>query len=194
MSESDELDFAQRFIEENLSAVHTMPVSEILRCGEALDEARQRGARVFTVGNGGSAATASHIAADLMKAAARSGRPAVRIQCLADCVPAITAWANDDSFDVVFVEQLKVHAEPGDVLMAISGSGRSPNVLRALEFAGEAALTSIGLLGMGGGPALALCDSAVVVASDNYEVIENCHMVIGHLLAAYLREHGQTAR
>ncbi len=182
---------ATAFVEENIRALATLPVDAALDAVRMIDDARQRGARVFVVGNGGSAGTASHLACDLMKAAQREGRPPVRIQCLADCVPAITAWANDESFDVIFTAQLKVHGEPGDVLIAITGSGRSPNIVDALEYARGAGIHTMGLLGMGGGPALDLCDVAIVVDSDDYEVIENAHMVIGHLFAAHLRTHGE---
>jgi D-sedoheptulose 7-phosphate isomerase len=183
-------EYARAFVEQNARAVASLPIDEVLRAAEILDVARQRGGRVFVVGNGGSASTASHMACDLMKATGRLGRPPVRVLCLSDNVPAVTAWANDESFDVIFEAQLRVHAEAGDVLVAVTGSGRSPNVLRALEFARASGLSTIGLLGMGGGPALELCDAAVVVDSDDYEIIENGHLVVGHLFTAYLREHG----
>jgi D-sedoheptulose 7-phosphate isomerase len=183
--------FATAFVEENARAVAALPVDDILRGAEAIDLARQQGNRVFVAGNGGSAATASHMACDLMKASLHLGRPPVRVQCLSDCVPALTAWANDESFDVVFSAQLKIQAERSDLLIVVTGSGRSPNVLRALEQARGAEMTTIGLLGMGGGPALDLCDISVLVDSDDYEVIENAHMVVGHLWSAYLREHGE---
>ena len=185
-----DLVFATAFVQENARAVANLPVDVIVHGAEVIDSARRRGSRVFIVGNGGSAATASHMACDLMKAASRSGRPPVRVQCLSDCIPAVTAWANDESFDVVFSAQLKFQAEAGDLLIAVTGSGRSPNILRALEQARSSEIATIGLLGMGGGQALGLCDVSVLVDSDDYEVIENAHMVVGHLWSAYLREHG----
>jgi D-sedoheptulose 7-phosphate isomerase len=182
--------FAVEFVEENVRAVASLPIDDVILAAEAVDAARSRGSRVFIVGNGGSAATATHMACDLMKATPTKGRLPVRVQCLSDCIPAVTAWANDESFDVIFSAQLKVQAEAGDLLVAITGSGRSSNVLKALEYARASGIPTIGLLGMGGGPALELCDISVLVDSGNYEVIENAHMVIGHLWAAYLREHG----
>jgi D-sedoheptulose 7-phosphate isomerase len=184
-------DFARNFVDRNVEALASLPIEEILQATALLDAARQSGARLYVVGNGGSASTASHMACDLMKATPRLGRPHLRVLCLSDNIPAVTAWANDESFDVIFEAQLRVHAEAGDVLLAVTGSGRSPNILRALTFARGAGLTTIGLLGMGGGPALELCDVSVVVDSDDYEVIENGHLVIGHLFTAFLREHGQ---
>ncbi|MGA2804840.1 MAG: SIS domain-containing protein [Acidimicrobiales bacterium] len=183
--------FATAFVEENARAVVTLPIDDMLRGAEAIDSVRQQGNRVFIVGNGGSAATATHMACDLMKASSGTGRPPVRVHCLSDCTPAVTAWANDESFDVIFSAQLKIQAEPGDLLIVVTGSGRSPNVLRALEQARDSGIKTIGLLGMGGGPALDLCDVPVLVDSADYEVIENAHMVVGHLWAAYLREHGE---
>jgi phosphoheptose isomerase len=185
------VEFAAAFVEDNVQAIASLPIKDVVASAELLDAARQQGKQVFVIGNGGSASTASHMACDLMKATPTRGRPPVRVHCLSDCVPAITAWANDESFEVIFLAQLRVHAQPGDLLLAISGSGRSPNILRALEFARENGLVTVGLLGMGGGPARALCDVAVVVDSENYEVIENGHLVIGHLYTAYLREHGE---
>lgn len=183
-------EFAQAFVQENVDALTAIPIDRVLAAAGVLDRARHAGRRVFVVGNGGSASTASHLACDLMKATARRGRPPVRVHCLVDHVPAITAWANDESFDMVFEAQLAVHAEMDDVLLVVTGSGRSPNVLRALEFARRAGMSTVGMLGMGGGPALDLCDVAVVAASDDYEVIENAHLVVCHLLTAFLREHG----
>jgi D-sedoheptulose 7-phosphate isomerase len=183
--------FATAFVEENARVVAALSIDDILCGAEAIDSARQQGNRVFIVGNGGSAATATHMACDLMKAASGPDRPPVRVQCLSDCTPAVTAWANDESFDVVFSAQLKIQAEPGDLLIVVTGSGRSPNVLRALEQARDSDIRTIGLLGMGGGLALGLCDVSVLVDSADYEVIENAHMVVGHLWAAYLREHGE---
>jgi D-sedoheptulose 7-phosphate isomerase len=186
-------EFAKAFVEHNVAAVASLPVDGVLQAAQILDTARQHGRRVFVLGNGGSASTASHMACDLMKATSRQGRPPVRVHSLSDNVALMTAWANDESFDVIFEAQLRVHAESQDVLVAVSGSGQSPNVVRALTFARSAGLSTIGLLGMGGGPARELCDVAVVVESDNYEVIENGHLVVGHLFAAYLREHGEPA-
>jgi len=182
--------FAASFVAENARVVAALPVAEVLQAAAIIDEVRQRKGRVFLAGNGGSATTASHMACDLMKATSRRGRPAVRVQCLSDQIAAVTAFANDESFDVVFSAQLAVLGEPGDVLVAVSGSGRSPNILAVLEEAKASGLTAIGLLGMGGGPARDLCNLPLIVDSDDYEVIENAHLVIGHLWAAYLREHG----
>lgn len=185
-----EQQFAKEFVNRNVRALEALPVDEVIRAAELLDAARQTGRRVFVAGNGGSASTASHLACDLMKATSRRGRRPARVLCLSDNVPALTAWANDETFDVVFLSQLRVHAEESDVVVAVSGSGRSANIVETLAFAKKSGLSTIGLLGMEGGPARELCDVAVVVNSDDYEVIENAHLTISHLFAAYLREHG----
>jgi D-sedoheptulose 7-phosphate isomerase len=190
---SPDRSFATDFLNENARVVASLPVEDVLRAAEAIDAARQRRSRVFIAGNGGSATTASHMACDLMKATSRLGRPPVRVQCLSDGVAALTAWANDESFDVVFSSQLAIQGDESDVLIVVSGSGRSPNVLAALEQARGLGMTTIGLLGMGGVPAGDACDIAVLVDSDDYEVIENAHLVVGHLWAAYLREHGNAS-
>jgi len=148
---------------------------------------RRRGGTVYTVGNGGSASTASHFVVDFMKGAGLAGNPPLRTVCLADCVPALTAIANDLSYDEVFAAQLHVMASPGDALLVVTGSGRSPNVLRAIEAARDVPVPVLGMLGMGGGPAAEVCDVSVVVDSEDYGVIEDVHLFLGHLATAYLR-------
>lgn len=165
-----------------------LPVEEILRAGQILLEARRRGAQVFTLGNGGSAANASHIACDLSKSAIRADLPRFRVISLVDNVPLATAWANDTSYENIFAAQLENLLHPGDVVIALSGSGRSPNVLRAARLARDRGATVIGLTGMGGGLLRELADPCIIVPSDCMEQIEDTHLVIGHLLSVYLRE------
>ena len=116
-------------------------------------EARDAGRRIFVCGNGGSSATASHFAADMFKGSSHNGTNRFRILALTDSVPTLTAYSNDLGYDddVVFVEQLRNFAEPGDILMAISGFGNSPNVLRAVEYANSIECRTIALTGRNGG-------------------------------------------
>lgn len=155
-----------------------------------LEDLRRRDGLLLMAGNGGSAATASHFAIDFSKGASLEGRPALRAIALADCSPVVTAIGNDLSFDDVFAFPLARLARRGDALLVVSASGRSPNILNALTMAGELGLRRLALLGMGGGPAADLADVAVTVPSDDYGVIEDVHMMIGHALTALLRSHG----
>jgi len=165
-----------------------LPIEEIRRAGEILLEARRRGAQVFTLGNGGSAANASHIACDLSKSAIRDDLPRFRVISLVDNVPLATAWANDTSYENVFAAQLENLLQPGDVVIALSGRGRSPNILNAARLARERGAAVIGLTGFDGGLLREIADPCIIVPSDCMEQIEDTHLIIGHLLSVYLRE------
>ena len=151
-------------------------------------QARAEGHAVFFFGNGGSAATSSHMSQDLGKLTIRPGKKRFRSMSLADPLPLILAWANDASYAEVFAEQVRSQGRPGDVAIGISGSGNSPNVLRALEEAKKLGLTTVGLIGTGGGKMRALCDIPIVVPSSNMQHIEDLHHILLHLLTAYLRD------
>ncbi len=151
-------------------------------------QARADGHAVFFFGNGGSAATSSHMSQDLGKLTIRPGKKRFRSMSLADPLPLILAWANDASYAEVFAEQVKSQGRAGDVAIGISGSGNSPNVLRALEEARKQGLRTVGLIGSGGGKMKPLCDVAIVVPSSNMQHIEDLHHILLHLLTAYLRD------
>jgi|SRR5579884_3055245 D-sedoheptulose 7-phosphate isomerase len=154
---------------------------------EALAATRDRGGTVFLCGNGGSAATASHMAADLAKGAPTGKVTGLRTHSLADSVPLLTAWGNDADFASVFAEQVRTLVRPGDALIAISASGNSPNVLRAVEAARACGAVTIGLCGFGGGRLARMVDHAVVVDSDEYGPVEDAHLVLNHAIADALR-------
>ncbi|HTT73086.1 MAG TPA: SIS domain-containing protein [Thermoplasmata archaeon] len=156
--------------------------------------ARDDDRTIFFCGNGGSASTASHFVVDIAKGTRRSiapgSEPPRRFKCLAlnDNVPSLMAWANDADFSRVFAEQLKDLAGPGDVLVAISGSGNSPNVLEAVATAKAMGLTTIGLAGIGGGKLRGMVDVPLVVPSNSMQHTEDLHLVVLHFLTAYLRD------
>ena len=147
-----------------------------------------RGRVVFVVGNGGSAATASHFACDLAKGTRRDGPPTFHVVSLTDNVPLLTAWANDNGYDRVFAEQLQTLAHPGDVLVVISASGNSPNVIAAVETARTRGMGVVGLTGRSGGCLAKLVDVVVYVPSDRIEVVEDAHLVAAHSLCVTVRE------
>src|SRR5829696_2296434 len=147
-----------------------------------------RGRVVFVVGNGGSAATASHFACDLSKGTRRDGPPTFHVVSLTDNVPLLTAWANDSGYDRVFSEQLTALARPGDLLVAISASGNSPNVVAAVDAARSCGMSVVSLSGRSGGRLAHLVDGLVNVPSDRIEVVEDAHLVIAHSLCVTVRE------
>src|SRR5215212_3070241 len=147
-----------------------------------------RGRVVFVVGNGGSAATASHFACDLSKGTRRDGPPTFRVVSLTDNVPLLTAWANDSGYERVFSEQVTALARPGDLLVAISASGNSPNVIAAIDAARSCGMAIVGLSGRSGGRLAHLVDILVNVPSDRIEVVEDAHLVVAHSLCVAVRE------
>jgi D-sedoheptulose 7-phosphate isomerase len=167
-----------------------LDVDAIMRIVERLRAARDSGAMVFTAGNGGSAATASHWVNDLGKATRRSGQRPFRIVGLADNISWFSALANDEGYERVFAGQLENLARPGDVLMVISASGNSPNVIRAVEYAREAGMTSIGLVGFDGGRVLELVDEAFWVETPKgaYGLVETIHTVVCDIVTSCLIE------
>jgi len=154
---------------------------------EVILDARERGARIFFCGNGGSAATASHFANDL-GIGTRSTKKPFRAIALTDNVAAMTAIANDDGYDVMFARQLAVLMQKGDVVVAISASGNSPNVLRAVEHANANGAVSVGLTGFDGGKLKGMVRHAVHVPTEKgeYGPVEDAHMALDHLVASYL--------
>lgn len=157
------------------------------RIESLLLRARADGRMIFIIGNGGSAATASHMANDLNKGATVPGQPRFRALALTDNVPLITAWANDTQYGNVFVEQLANFFEPGDVLVAISGSGNSPNIVAAVEWAARNGAVTVGFSGGDGGQLRRLVEHPVVVPSSRMEQIEDMHLVLAHALCVSLR-------
>lgn len=148
----------------------------------ALDKARARGASIFIMGNGGSASTASHMACDLNKTAIRSGKKRFRAVSLSDNIPVMLAWANDDSYGSIFEEQLKNHMSGGDIVIGISGSGNSENVLRAIKYANSKGNLTIGITGMGGGKLAGMAKLSLVIPDDTMYRIEDFHLALNHLL------------
>lgn len=157
------------------------------RALEMLLEARALGRRVYIIGNGGSAATASHFVCDLVKTAHVTGHAPLRVFALTDNAPLLTAWANDAAYERVFAEQLAALVEPGDVVIAISASGNSPNIVTGLTTAAARGARTIGLVGFDGGVARRIVDAAIHVPCNDYGLVEDAHAAIGHALTAAIR-------
>jgi D-sedoheptulose 7-phosphate isomerase len=151
-------------------------------------DAWQRDRTVFVIGNGGSAATASHIAWDLTRQSQGCGRPVLRVRALTDSVAVITAIANDEGSARIFADQIRAQAQAGDVLIWLSCSCRSPSVVAGIEEALVAGATIVGFGGFDGGTLDSLCDEFLHLPSHEYGHIEAAHLAVGHCVAAVLRE------
>lgn len=155
---------------------------------ELLLSARQNGNTVFFIGNGGSAATASHFANDVSVGTRTGDNRPFRAVSLTDNIAVMTALANDEGYDQIFVYQLKVHFRDGDALVAISASGNSPNVINAVDYAKSRGATVVGLTGFNGGRLRELCDISLHVptAEGEYGPVEDLHMIFDHLIGSFL--------
>jgi D-sedoheptulose 7-phosphate isomerase len=153
-----------------------------------LEEAYRNGHRIFIMGNGGSAATASHFALDLAKNTIMPGAPRLKAISLTDHVPLITAWSNDTAYEHIFAEQLANMIEPGDVVIGISASGNSPNVINAMRLAKQTQAATIGLLGAKGGKIKDIVDAYVLAPGQNIEQEEDAHMILAHVITRHMRE------
>lgn len=151
-------------------------------------EAREKKRTIFFMGNGGSAATASHFVGDLSKGTIVEGFPRFKTIALTDNVPNMLAWGNDSSYEDIFIEQLKNLMEPGDVVVGISGSGNSKNVIKAIDYTNDNGGISIGILGYDGGKLIKIVQECIHVPSFNMQQVEDIHIVISHLLTSMIRE------
>lgn len=185
----DSAGYARGYLDHVADVLRRLDAQAVASVIDALQAARARGATIFLVGNGGSAATASHLANDLL---AVPGSPAVRAWCLADSAPVLTARANDCGYDQVFTRQLQGRIGAGDVLIAISASGASRNVLAAVDLARAAGAVTIGLCGFVGGDLAPRCDHAVLVGAQpgEYGPVEGVHAVVAHIVANHLSLRG----
>jgi D-sedoheptulose 7-phosphate isomerase len=186
--EIDAEGFARRYVDGLCKVLRALPFSDLAKAMDALERAHAEGRQVFIAGNGGSAATAAHMANDWLKGVAAAGRGGLRAISLADCIPTLTAIANDESYEQVFAIPLETLARRGDVLVVVTGSGNSPNVLRAVASASRLGLRTIGFLGKGGGRVRDILDIEVTVPSDEYGPIEDAHICFDHLITCWLVE------
>ena len=175
--------FAAEYIEELRRALAGLDTGALGRAVSVLKEARDRGRSIYVVGNGGSAAVASHLVVDLLKGASYGRAGKFRIISLADDLPTVTAYLNDVGPDAVFVEQLKNFAREGDVLVAISGSGDSGNVLAAVGYAASVGCRTIGLTRAGGGALRGLVELRLEAPSEHMGRLEDCFSAMAHILA-----------
>lgn len=181
-------DFAENY---RLSVTQTLAYIDAAKVAQAVEwfkEARDQSKHIFVCGNGGSASTASHFACDIVKGASYKQDKRFRIMALTDSLPTLTAYSNDVSYESVFVEQLKNFAQPGDVVMGISSSGNSPNVVRAVEYGNSIGCRTIGLSGRDGGKLAPIAQLNIHVDDPHTGRIEDAHMIVCHMIGYYFME------
>lgn len=185
-------EFAKNYINGLKGVLDRLPLKPVTEIIQAIEQAQNERRQVFVIGNGGSAATASHMMNDLSKGTlghkGDAPWPRLRVLALTDNVSLMTAWANDTDYDHVFSEPLKNLAQRGDLLIAISASGNSPNIIAAVQAAKDLGVTVIGLAGFGGGKLSKMADVSFVVPSDEYGPVEDAHMILDHIITSYLYE------
>ena len=180
--------FVTAYLEQLRATLDSIELPKVEQAIQWFREARDEERQIFVCGNGGSAATASHFVTDIVKGASYGRSTRFRILALTDSLPTITAYANDAGYDCVFAEQLKNFARPGDLVMAISSSGNSPNVLRAIECANSIGCRTLALTGGDGGKLGPLAQLDLRVTGTHTGRIEDAHLVICHLIGYYFME------
>jgi phosphoheptose isomerase len=178
--------FTDEYLTAFAAAARALDRQALARIMTTLDEARSRGADVYVAGNGGSAAIANHFECDATKGTHGRGE-ALRTRSLAANTSILTALANDIGYETVFEKQIEYFGRPGDVVVLVSSSGNSPNVVRACEIAKVRKMTTVGLVGFKGGALKTLCDVVLHVPVDNYGIVEDLHQAAVHLITQYLR-------
>lgn len=182
-------EYIHKYFNEFSEEIKKVSWEEIAKAVKILNATHEAGGKVYIIGNGGSASIASHWANDLNKSIlGHSGnKKCKRFQaiCLSDNIPVLTAWANDVGFDVVFSEQLKNFIHHSDVLIVISSSGNSANILNAAMFAKKNKIPVISLVGFDGGKVLKFSDSKIHVNSNKYFIVEPIHDAITHIITGY---------
>jgi D-sedoheptulose 7-phosphate isomerase len=173
---------AKDYLERVCEEIRRLDLKQVEAVSGLIEDAYLAGRFVFICGNGGSGANASHLSEDLAKCTLRDFEHQKRLKVLSltDNTAAIMAWGNDEGYDRIFVEQLKNLASPGDVLLAISGSGNSPNILKAVEWADRHDLITVGITGFGGGKLRSMARHSLHVDVDDMGLVESLHQVVFH--------------
>lgn len=181
--------FAEQYKTDLLTTIDLIDLAKVQHAIDLFEAARTAGKHIFVCGNGGSAATSSHFVCDVIKGASVNRTERFKIMALSDQIPTLTAFANDMSYDSVFVEPLRNFAEPGDLFMGISGSGNSPNVLRAMEYANSVGCKTIALTGRDGGQLAPMAQLNIGVGVPHMGRIEDAHMIVCHMICYYFMEN-----
>jgi D-sedoheptulose 7-phosphate isomerase len=181
----DVRDYARSYFDGIRAGIEEIDPEAVAAIAEVFRRAWREDRRIFLLGNGGSATTASHMATDLGKGTAQPGVRRFKVLSVTDNTGLLTAYANDLSYEDVFVEQIKNHFEPGDVVVGITASGNSPNVLKAIGWARDHGGVTVGFIGFGGGKLASLVDHRITLSSRNYGVVEDLHLSLNHILSQF---------
>lgn len=173
-----------------LDSIEGNLINKIDKLASILSKAREHKNTIFIMGNGGSAATASHFVGDLAKGTIVEGVPRFKAIALTDNIPSMLAWANDVGYEEIFVEQLKNLMVPGDVVIGISASGNSLNVIKAIDYANSNGGLTVGISGYDGGKLLKSARENIHVPSFDMQKVEDIHLLVLHLLFRLLRDAG----
>jgi D-sedoheptulose 7-phosphate isomerase len=184
------MNFSEQYRAGVLEAIDKIDTARVEQAIEWFREARDAARHIFVCGNGGSATTASHFVCDMVKGASFGREPRFRILALAESLATLTAYSNDVHYDCVFIEQLKNFAQKDDLVMCISGSGNSPNVLRAMEYANEIGCRTIALTGRDGGKLGGMAQLNIHIPAPHMGRIEDAHMIVCHMIAYRFMESG----
>lgn len=181
------MDEINTYFDELEQMVRTISRDDLQKVLRLLEGCYYNGRRIFVIGNGGSAATASHFALDLAKNTIMPHTPRLKAISLTDHVPLITAWSNDTAYEHIFAEQLANLIEPGDVVIGISASGNSLNVINALRLARQSRAFTVGILGATGGKIKDMVDAYILAPGQNIEQEEDAHMILAHVITRHMR-------
>lgn len=182
------MDKVQDYLDQTVGLLANAPREDLRKVADLMLEAFKSGKQVFVMGNGGSAATASHLACDLQKTIGHLGSRKFKVMALTDNISIMTAWANDVDYANIFANQLDTWVQPGDLVIGISGSGNSPNIIAAIALANEKGAVTIGMSGFKGGWLAKMAQNNIIVESEDMQQIEDAHMVFSHLIFRYLLE------
>jgi D-sedoheptulose 7-phosphate isomerase len=185
---SGKREFMLDYLDDLKQAVNSIDLQVVEEMLGILAQCREQGRFIWVIGNGGSALTASHFAVDLGKGASYGRERRFPVIALTESLGTITAYGNDTSYNHIFLEQLKNVVRPGDVLVALSGSGNSENVIQALEYCRENGVITLGLTGKTGGRLAQMCDYVFQADTDHMGRIEDLHMIVVHLITYYFME------
>ncbi|MEW6258471.1 MAG: SIS domain-containing protein [Thermodesulfobacteriota bacterium] len=180
-------EFGSQYLESLCRIIGDLDLEGFERFVDAMLSAYDNNRTIFVMGNGGSAATASHFACDINKGCGYGLPKKFRMLCLNDSIPTLLALSNDIGYASVFIEQLKVFLQPGDTVVAFSGSGNSPNVLEAVSYASGQGAFTIGITGYEGGRLAPLVDLALIVPSNDMQKIEDIHVILCHMTMQAIR-------
>ena len=188
ITKTEEMSSVRTYIDGLSGCLQEILRQDVAGIADIIFKAYRQGRQTFIMGNGGSASTASHFVCDLSLQTAIEGKPRVRVMGLTDNVAVITARANDIDYSAIFKEQLISQLNSGDVVIGISASGNSPNVIEAIAYARAGGATTIGLSGFSGGKLKDIADKSIVLTSRSYGQVEDAHLSLAHMISYLVRE------